>query len=349
MDSNQGSVYVPAFDQDSSPASPQSDADRAAKARAEPTGNPSGADPGAAASARPLPPMPAVVTAAPAGQAIVKAALWMGGSLASFTGMAVAARELSADMATFEILFFRSLVGLVILLPVLLRNRGGALRSQRFGLQVARNTVHFAAQYGWVAAVAVLPLAEAFALEFTMPIWATLLAVLALGERMTAPRVVAVVGGFIGVLVILRPGIAVINPAALYMLVAALGFAGSVIITKVLVRTDSPLTIIFYMAAVQLPLGFVPALLDWTPPTLAHLPWIIIVGGTALTAHFTLARALKLADATIVLPIDFLRLPLIALIGVAFYAESLVVWVIVGAAIIFGANYYMVWREARRR
>lgn len=269
--------------------------------------------------------------------------------MASFTGMAVAARELSADMSTFEILFFRSFVGLLVLVPIFLRNRGAGLRSQRPGLQVVRNAIHFSAQYGWVAAIAVLPLAEAFALEFTMPIWATLLAVLALGERMTTPRYIAVIGGFVGVLVILRPGFAAFNPSVLYMLAAAMGFATSVVITKVLIRGDSPLTIIFYMAVLQLPLGLVPALIDWTPPTLTHLPWLLIVGIGGLTAHFTLARALKLADATIVLPIDFLRLPLIALIGAAFYAERLLIWVIIGAAIIFGANYYMVWRESRRR
>ena len=281
------------------------------------------------------------------GKPIVAAALWMGGTLASFSGMAVAARELSADMSTFEILFFRSSVGLLILLPFVLRNRGAALRTHRPVLQIVRNCVHFGGQYGWVAAIAVLPLAEAFALEFTMPIWATLLAVLALGERMTSPRYVAVVGGFVGVLVILRPGFAAFNPAVFYMLAAALGFASSVILTKVLIRTDSPLTIIFYMSVVQLPLGLVPALFDWTAPALAHIPWFIIVGAGALTAHFCLARALNLVDATIVLPIDFLRLPLIAFIGAAFYAEPLVIWVIIGAAIIFGANYFMVWRESR--
>jgi drug/metabolite transporter (DMT)-like permease len=280
---------------------------------------------------------------------VAVAALWMGGTLASFSGMAVAARELSADLSTFEILFFRSFVGLLILLPFVLRNRGAGLRTRRPGLQLLRNVLHFGGQYGWVAAIAVLPLAEAFALEFTMPIWATLLAVLALGERMTSPRYIAVVGGFVGVLVILRPGFAAFNPAVLYMLAAALCFASAVVITKVLIRSDSPLTIIFYMSVIQLPLGLLPALFDWTPPTLAHVPWFIIVGLGALTAHFCLARALNLVDATIVLPIDFLRLPLIAFIGAAFYDEPLVIWVIVGAAIIFGANYFMVWRESQKR
>jgi S-adenosylmethionine uptake transporter len=289
------------------------------------------------------------VTATASRKPVITAAFWMSGTLASFSSMAVAARELSADMSTFEILFFRSLVGLLLLLPIVARNRGAGMRSHRIGLQVGRNCVHFAAQYGWVAAIAVLPLAEAFALEFTMPVWATLLAVIALSERMTTPRYIAVIGGFIGVLVIVRPGFAAFNPAIFYMLGAAVGFASSVIITKVLIRKDSPLTIIFYMSVVQMPLGLVPAVFDWTPPTLAHVPWFLIVGLGGLTAHFTLARALNLADATIVLPIDFLRLPLIALIGAAVYDETLVIWVIIGAAIIFGANYYMVWQESRRQ
>jgi len=279
---------------------------------------------------------------------ILIAALWMVGTLASFTGMAIAVRELSPEISSFEILFFRSLVGLMILVPIMLRYRA-ALRSKQLGLQLARNSLHFASQYGWVVAIALLPLAQAFALEFTMPIWATLLAVVILGERMTIPRAVAVAGGFVGVLVVLRPGIAEFNPAALFMLAAALGFAGSVICTKVLIRSDSALTIVFYMAIIQLPMGLIAAAFDWTTPRLEHLPWIAVVGVAGLSSHFTLAQALKLADATIILPIDFLRLPLIALIGVLFYGELLDDWVIVGAAIIFGANYFAVWRESRRQ
>jgi len=271
----------------------------------------------------------------------------MTGTLASFCGLAIGARELSRDMGTFEILFFRSLVGLIVLLPLALRDRGRALRSATPGLQVVRNAIHFGAQYGWVLAVALMPLAEVFALEFTMPIWAALLAVVFLKKRMTRPRLVALIGGFVGVLVILRPGIAVFNPAAFLVLAAALGFATSVIMTKVLIRADSPITIVFYMALVQMPMGLVPALYEWVPPVWAHLPWILLVGVTAMTAHYTLAQALKLADATVILPIDFLRLPLIALVGFAFYDEALVAWVFAGAALIFGANYYSVWRETR--
>ncbi len=279
---------------------------------------------------------------------VVKASLWMVVSLASFMAMAVSVRELSASFDTFEILFFRSVVGLCVLLPFVLRNDGQGLKTARPVFQGARNAVHFVAQYCWVVGVSLLPLAQVFALEFTMPVWAVILAVLILGERMSVPRMVAVAGGFIGVLIVVKPGLAVFNPLSLIVLVSAAGFACSVIMVKILIRHDSPLTIIFYMAAMQLPMGLVPALFNWVTPGWAHLPWFVILGITALSAHYGLASALKLVDAITVLPVDFLRLPLIALVGAMVYAEPLDPWVFAGAAIIFGANYYSVWRENRR-
>jgi len=278
---------------------------------------------------------------------ILIATLWMVGTLLSFSGMAIAARQLSFHMGTFEILTFRSGIGLIILLPLVLRNRGSAMRTTKFKTHLSRNVVHFAAQYGWVLGVALLPLAEVFALEFTMPIWAAILAVIALGERMTSARIIAIIAGFAGVLIIVRPGHAVFNPASIVMLGAAFGFATSVIWAKILVRTDSALTVIFYMTIIQLPMGLVPALFEWVPPVWANLPWFLIVGAGGLSAHYTLARALKLVDATIVLPIDFLRLPLIAFVGFALYGEALDLWVFLGAALIFGGGYHMVWRESR--
>lgn len=279
---------------------------------------------------------------------IVIAALWMIGMLLSFSGMAIAARQLSYSMGTFEILTFRSAIGLLILLPLVLRNRASAMRTAKFKTHLSRNVVHFAAQYGWVLGVAILPLAEVFALEFTMPIWVAALAVIFLGERLTGARIIAVAAGFIGVLIIVRPGLAVVNPASFIVLAAAFGFAATVIWAKILVRTDSALTIIFYMTVIQLPMGLIPALFAWVPPVWADAPWMVIVGVAGLSAHYTLARALKLADAIVVLPIDFLRLPLIAFAGFAIYGEALDVFVFIGAAIIFGGGYHLVWRESRR-
>lgn len=276
------------------------------------------------------------------------AAMWMSGSLFSFLTVAIAARELTRDMSVFEVLFFRSLVALVILLPLVLRNGGAGMRTGQFGRQLTRNIVHFAGQYLWVVGIALLPLAQVFALEFTMPIWLTLLAALFLGEAVTRTRALTVLLGFIGVLIILRPGVEEVNPAAFLVIAAAISFAVSVLMTKVLTRTDTALTIVFYMTVLQMPMGLVPALFDWTAPRLADLPWIAAVGIAGLTAHYCLARALEIADASLIVPMDFLRVPLVAVAGFALYGEPLSAWVLAGAAIIFAANYNLILNESRR-
>jgi S-adenosylmethionine uptake transporter len=275
--------------------------------------------------------------------AIVRAAFWMLGSLASFIALAIVVRELARDMDVFEILFFRSLVGVVLMLPLVIRY--GGFRSQRPGLQLARNSVHFIGQYLWALAVTLLPLANVFALEFTTPIWVTLLAVIILHERLTGPRLLAIVAGFCGVLIILRPGLAVFEPNAFLVLGAAVSFGFSVIMVKLLIRHDSPLTIIFYMALIQLPMALIPALFNWITPTWSHFPWLLVAGITGFSAHYAMAQALKLADASVVQPMDFLRLPLIAFLGYVLYDEALDIWVLVGAVLMFSANYYALRRE----
>ena len=270
----------------------------------------------------------------------------MVGSLASFIALAIAVRELARDMGIFEILFFRSLIGVALMMPLVIRSR--SLRSQRPGLQLTRNSVHFIGQYLWAFAVTLLPLADVFALEFTTPIWVTLLAMLVLREHLTPPRMIAIAGGFLGVLIILRPGLTVFDPRSLLVLAAAVSFACSVVMVKILTRHDSPLTIIFYMAVIQMPMALIPALFNWVTPEWAHLPWLIVAGITGFSAHFTMAQALKIADASVIQPIDFLRLPLVALLGYVVYDEALDIWVLGGAVVIFCANYYVLRQESRR-
>lgn len=276
---------------------------------------------------------------------VVRAAAWMAVTIVAFLGMAVAVRQLSQTLSTFEIMAFRSAVGIAVLLPLIAR-QPTVLRSEQLKLHGLRNIIHFGGQFGWMVGIALLPLAEVFALEFTTPIWVALLAALLLGERLTAPRLVTVTCGFIGVLVMLRPGLTVIQPGALVVLFAALCFAGSVIMVKLLTRRDAPLAVIFYMSLMQLPMGLLPALAVWVTPTWSDVPWLIITGIGALGAHYAMARALLVADATVIFPIDFLRLPAVALLGYALYGEALDGWVFIGAALIFGASYYGVWKEA---
>jgi drug/metabolite transporter (DMT)-like permease len=281
--------------------------------------------------------------------ATLRAAAWMVGALLSFSIMAIAVRELLDTMGTFEVLFFRSLVGLVMVLAVVPRYGGAALRTGKFGIHLIRNVLHFGGQFAWVYAIGLLPLATVFAIEFTMPVWTAVLAAALLGERLNRGRFVMLVLGLAGTLIILRPGFGFVHPAALVMLAGAFAFATTMVATKRLSGTDSPIVVLFYMSAIQLPLGLVPALGQWVAPTLADLPWILGVGVSGFSAHYCMTRAFRLADATLVVPLDFLRLPLIAVVGFLFYREPVELATLVGAAVIFSGIYYSVRREGRRR
>jgi len=263
----------------------------------------------------------------------------MSGALVSFMAMAIAGRQLSAELTTFQILFFRSAVGLAVVVILLQRTGWAQIKTQVFGMHVLRNVAHFGGQYGWFYGIALIQLTEVFAIEFTVPIWTAVLASFMLGERLSGMRKLAVALGFAGVIVILRPGFATISAAALAVLGGAFCYAISHVFTKRLSSTQTPLTILFYMAVIQLPLGLVPALPRWVWPSAALWPWVCIVALTALSAHYCLTRAFRLADASMVVPLDFLRLPLIAIVDFFVYGEALNVWVFAGAAIVFVATW----------
>ena len=263
----------------------------------------------------------------------------MSGALVSFMTMAIAGRELSRELTTFQILFFRSLVGLAVVIVLLQRTGWRQTKTHVFGKHVLRNVAHFGGQYGWFYGIALIPLTEVFAIEFTVPIWTAVLATPMLGERMNRLRVLAIALGFAGVLVILRPGFAAISVAALAVLGGAFCYAISHVFTKRLSGTDSPLAILFYMTVIQLPLGLLPALPHWVWPSAAVWPWVCLVAVTALSAHYCLTRAFRLADASVVVPLDFLRLPLIAVVGLLFYGETLQISVVAGAALVFAATW----------
>ena len=281
---------------------------------------------------------------------MIIAALWMGGTVISFLLMAIGGRELSVSLETGEILFYRSVIGLAILAALFAGWGFGRLRTRRPGVHLLRGLAHFGGQYGWFFGLAYLPLAEVFALEFTLPVWAALLAALLLGERVTGPRVLAIVFGLVGMLIILQPGAAAIHPAAFAVLAGAAGYALSHVLTRLLALTDPPLTIVFYMTLFQLPMAWLSALPGGiVVPVRSDLPWLALVAVTALSAHYCMARALALAKATVVIPIDFLRLPLIGLIGFVFYSEPLSAAVMMGAAIMVAGNYINVRAEQGAR
>jgi len=284
------------------------------------------------------------------GHPVITATLWMMGTLASFMAMAIGGREMAtARMSTFEILFFRSLVGLAIVSVLLAHSGWAQISVRRFALHLVRNVSHFSGQFGWFYGIAMIPLAEVFAIEFTTPMWVAIIAPLLLGERMTGPRLLAIVLGMAGVLIILRPGLAIIHPAALVVFGAAACFALSSVLTRKLAYTESALAILFYMSVIQLPLGLVPAMAHWVTPPPALWPWLLVVGATGLSAHYCLTRALQLADATVVVPMDFLRLPLIAAVGFIFYGEKIDGFVLAGAAVMVVGNFVNILAERARR
>jgi drug/metabolite transporter (DMT)-like permease len=281
---------------------------------------------------------------------IARVVLWMIGTLLSFSAMAVSIRELSATLGIMEILSVRAAVGLLIIgaLMALRPELRHALNRRRLGLHVLRNSIHFGAQYLWATSLLLLPLSTVFALEFTMPAWTMLLATLLLAERMTPSRIGAVVLGLLGVVVILRPGIETFHPAALLVLTAAFGYAVQNVATKKLTTTESAFAIVFWMNVIQLPLGLLGADPLFASKLAAQqLPALAGLGIAGLTAHYCLTNAFRAGDASLVVPLDFLRIPLIAVVGWWLYGEALDVFVFAGAGLIIAGLLWNLRREAR--
>ena len=283
---------------------------------------------------------------------ISRVVLWMVGALLSFSVMAVSIRQLSrAGLSIFEILAIRSGVALLVLVALLAVRPDLRLhaRPRRMGLNLFRNTVHYASQFSWALSLTILPLATVFALEFTMPAWTALLAIWFLHEWMTPSRLGVIVLGLIGVLVILRPGIASFNPAAILVLLAAFGYAITMITTKKLTMTETTFGIVFWMAVIQFPLSLVGS-----DPTVflhfetRHILPAIGVGTAGLTSHYCLSNAFRSGDATLVVPLDFMRIPLIAVVGWAFYGERLDIFVLLGALIIVSGVLWNLRSEVAR-
>ena len=270
---------------------------------------------------------------------VPKAALWMAGWLSLMIVIAVAGREASHELAVFQIMELRSLIGLVMLYP-LVRAAGGfkAMRSTRLWHHAARNTVHYAAQFGWFVALTLISLAQVVALEFTMPIWTACLAASFLGERLNVWKALAIVLGLVGVGLIVRPSATGLSVGQGIALAAAVGFAVSVTLTKSLTRTDSAVAIIFWMLVFQSLIGAVPALVTWRWPSAAVWGWVLVIAFCGTFSHYCMARALRHADATTVVPMDFLRVPLMALAGWVVYAERIDTFTVAGAALILLGN-----------
>ncbi|UWQ19582.1 DMT family transporter [Jannaschia sp. M317] len=272
----------------------------------------------------------------------LRAALWMLGAIASFTSMAVAGRAVSHLHDTFEIMFYRSAVGVAIVLCVIvLGRRRTEVSTANLPMQLFRNVCHFTGQNLWFLAITLAPLAQVFALEFTAPLWVLLLAPVILGERVRRVQYLVALVGFAGVLLVAQPFSGTMAPGVLWAGLAAVFFALTNLLTRRLTRTESVLSILFWLTTLQLLFGFVCAGIDgaFALPSAATLPWLCLIGLAGLSAHFCLTNALALAPASTIMPVDFVRLPLAALIGAYLYGEGVDPLVLIGGAVILGAAW----------
>lgn len=289
----------------------------------------------------------------PAGSGgMLVAALWMSGAIISFTLMAIAGRAVSIELDTFEILMFRSFIGVAVVVCIGgAMGRLGSVRVRKMKWHAARNVSHFFGQNLWFYALTAAPLAQVFAMEFSQPLWVALAAPFFLGERLSRARWLAIIMGFVGILVVARPGFQEISPGLVAAAVAAIGFAGSTITTKHLTRTETVTSIMFWLTVMQSVLGLVCAGIDGDIhfPSAAAWPWLVIIALGGLVAHLCITQALSVAPATIVIPFDFARLPVIAVVGMLLYHEPLDAMVFVGGVIVFCANLANVRLEANSR
>ena len=278
----------------------------------------------------------------------LKAGLWMLGAVISFTSMAVAGREMASELDTFEIMMYRSIIGVLVVLTI--ASISGSLKSvsrERFGLHLVRNLCHFTGQNLWFYALTVIPLSQVFAFEFSSPIWMALMAPIFLREKLTRTRLITVILGFLGILIVAQPGNIAMGPGVAAAALCAIAFAGTFIATKLLSQTQSTTSILFWLTCMQLFFGIICSFYDGDVaiPSLAALPLIILVCCDGLFGHFSITTALRLAPIMLIAPIDFLRLPIIAIIGASFYNEAIDIWIIIGAIIIFAANYLNIRSE----
>ncbi|MCB1740210.1 MAG: DMT family transporter [Gammaproteobacteria bacterium] len=263
------------------------------------------------------------------------------------SGIRVVANDADNPMHPIEVAFFRNLFGLLVLVPALLRSRGTALRTRRFGMHLSRATIQASGMLCFFTGVTMIPISEVTALSFSAPLFATLLAALILGERVRMRRISALVIGFAGVVVVLRPGLEAVSLGAGLILASSLSWSVAMIIIKSISRTDSALTLTLYAALLMSPITLVPALFVWTQPSLYQLLWLAGIGGLGTIGHMAFAHAFKIAEMSAVLPLDFLRLLWASVIGYLLFSELPTTFTWMGGLMIFAAASYIAFREAQ--
>jgi drug/metabolite transporter (DMT)-like permease len=277
----------------------------------------------------------------------VEAALLMVFTCACFSGMSAIIRDLSSEISPFQIAFFRNAISLIFLIPIMWRLGFEVPRGPVLKAYAIRAIIGICAMWVWYSALSITPLAEAITLNFTVALWMIPVAILLLGEKVGARRWGATLVGFCGVLIVMQPGAESVNLGSLLAILAALLFAISIALVRLLARTQRPIAIVFYMNVLMTPLSLGPAIAVWTMPNLAQLGWLVLVGLIATVAHFGMARALLLVEASSVMPLDFTRLPFAAAIGYFGFGEVPDAWMWPGAALIVASALYIARREAK--
>ena len=270
----------------------------------------------------------------------------MAASAALFALMAIALRFATAQVSAFEAGFFRSLFGLVFALPLLIKPGLGMLRTRSFGLYLVRGTTGTLSMLASFWALAHLPLAQAISISYSTPLFVTVGAVLILGEIVRARRWSAVMIGFVGVLVIMRPGGMQFSFDMLIALAGAAFAAMSYIAIKYLSRTESPDAVVIYMSAIMTVMSFVPALLHWTWPDAMGWFWLVLTGLLATIAQVCMTRAYQAGEVSALIPINFIQLPVVVVCAWFTFGQTIDAATVIGAAIIIGANVYIARREA---
>lgn len=263
-----------------------------------------------------------------------------------FTAMTIIIRYLAGSVDPLEIVFFRNLFGLLVLLPWLMFHGKVLLATRRLPLYSLRALVGLIAMITWFTAISTMNLGDAVALSFTAPMFATVGAVLVLGEIVRVRRWIAVLMGFVGAMVILRPGFVEIPPAAYIVLISSMMGGLSVCLVKLLARTEQVIAIVFTTVLMITPVSLIPALFVWQTPEPVEFAWLAVIGACGTLGHICITRAFSLADATAVLPYDFMRLPLLAFFGWLVFDQILDGWTGLGALIIIGSSLYIANREA---
>ena len=293
--------------------------------------------------------MPSADTAAKTSNAVinspVRGIMLMFVSTFFFAAMHVVIGHLTETLHPFEVAFFRNLFGLIFVIPWFIRFGLEPLRTNQLKLHIYRSLVNVVAMFSFFYALSITPIAEVTALGFAAPIFTTILAALFLGEVVRLRRWTAVVVGFIGTLIILRPGFNEIGLGQLLVLNSTIFWAVALLLIKTIGRHDSSVTIITYMSLLQLPLSLIPALFVWTWPSPDLWFWLLMIGLLGGSAQWLMTESLRVADTSVVMPIDFCKLPWTALLAYLVFAQVPDIFVWIGGTVIFGSALYIAYRE----